>query len=134
MADVPIAQQVPIAQPIDSEKVKITDARSLSLKDLRSIESKAIKSILAGIVAYNTAHRLFTKKEDRDRDLRWAMKTILDADISLGEPGVTTFVASAGNYLVDFGKDKTRRLTSMFARGSAGGKRRKLLTRKKRRA
>ena len=106
------------------------DAEPLDLKTLRSIDSKAIKAILAGIVAYNTAHRLFTKEEDRDRDIRKAMYKILEAK-NLGKAGLYTFAASAVNYLKDNARDKVTRARKLFG---YGGKRRKLLTRKRRRA
>jgi len=126
----PIAQpmEVQVAQPTDDKTTADAESLGIDLKTLRSIESKAIKSILAGIVAYNTAHRLFTTEEDRDRDIRKAMYKILQAK-NLGKAGLYTLAASAVNYLGDNVRDKYTRTKKLLG---YGGKRRKSLCKRRR--
>jgi len=130
----PVVQpmEVQVAQHADDKTTADAESLGIDLKTLRSIESKAIKAILAGIVAYNTAHRLFTKEEDRDRDIRKALTKILEVKSpKLGEAGLGTLASSAANYIGDNLKDKYTRTKKLLG---YGGKRRKSLTRKRRKA
>jgi len=134
MEDVPIAQpmELQIAQPIDSEKADMAAKEAgIDLKTLRTEESKAIKSIILGAVAYNTAHRLFTKKEDRGRDLkRAAYKFTLLSDEAAGDVGLGSLGKASVNYIGDNLKDKYKRLFG--SGGTRRGKARRTLKKRRR--
>ena len=115
---------------------------------LRNINSKATKAFIAAAATYNSAHRPFTKMEDRGRDLkRAALNFARLSDKEAGDIGLSTLAHSVVNYGRDNFNDKMRIVSestpslsgiwsSPFSRKAApasGGKRRKSL-RKRRRA